>query len=265
MVCLYKKKINILNVFICKFFYRYHKGPSNLRCKSVKIPSIDRYYAEQIVAYLITESYLREDFNFTPYSTISYIRQGHKDANKQSVIMFYGARILGLPNIGNSISLNTEIMAQISTDNGTSTSTRVLSTDDDVVFVSEAKSNKKRKSSKYRNLDHSTSSSSSRRSSSTTKHDKSGSRHRRRESKEGTSRLENRRSQQSSINSSDADQQSDSSLSISKKSRLSKVVAEALANESKRRKTVSGHVEVRIDNNDDLLVLQQNGVVIEID
>ena len=37
--------------------------------------------AEQVILHLLMEGYLKEDFAFTPYSTISYIVRGHIDMN----------------------------------------------------------------------------------------------------------------------------------------------------------------------------------------
>lgn len=78
-------------------FFRYKKGPMNLRCANVEIPSMDRYWAEQIVAFMILEKYLKEDFHFTAYNTISYIRKGPNVPKKESYILFHGARVLKLP------------------------------------------------------------------------------------------------------------------------------------------------------------------------
>lgn len=54
----------------------YGKGPPTLRLSKTPPPSISRDTAENILAHLIIRNYLREDFHFTPYSTISYIRRG---------------------------------------------------------------------------------------------------------------------------------------------------------------------------------------------
>ncbi|KAI8435631.1 hypothetical protein MSG28_003896 [Choristoneura fumiferana] len=51
------------------------KGPVNLRHKG-KEPSISRAVGEDVIAYLLVENYLVEDFHFTAYSTISYIKKG---------------------------------------------------------------------------------------------------------------------------------------------------------------------------------------------
>ncbi|CAH0398051.1 unnamed protein product [Chilo suppressalis] len=51
------------------------KGPVNLRHNG-KSPAISRTLGEDIIAFLLVENYLIEDFHFTAYSTISYIKKG---------------------------------------------------------------------------------------------------------------------------------------------------------------------------------------------
>lgn len=51
------------------------KGPVNLRHKG-KEPNFSRTLGEDVITYLIVENYLVEDFHFTAYSTISYIKKG---------------------------------------------------------------------------------------------------------------------------------------------------------------------------------------------
>lgn len=72
-----------------------HKGPSKLRVDTPP-PSIDRFYAEQIVAYLILQNYLREEFSFTAYSTNSYIVTGPKPIEDDE-IDFQPSRTYDLP------------------------------------------------------------------------------------------------------------------------------------------------------------------------
>lgn len=69
----------------------------NLRCTNVELPTMDRYWAEQMVAFMILEKYLKEDFHFTAYNTISYIRKGPNVPKKENDILFHGARVLKLP------------------------------------------------------------------------------------------------------------------------------------------------------------------------
>lgn len=75
----------------------YHKGKPNLRVKDVPVPEFERFYAEQMIAFLITKGYLKEDFHFSSYTTYSYVKKGVKLANENDRIVFYGARVLNLP------------------------------------------------------------------------------------------------------------------------------------------------------------------------
>ncbi|XP_054282691.1 ATP-dependent DNA helicase Q1-like [Macrosteles quadrilineatus] len=54
----------------------YGKGPPALKLSGVSAPTFSRDTAENILAHLLINGYLKEDFHFTPYSTISYIRRG---------------------------------------------------------------------------------------------------------------------------------------------------------------------------------------------
>lgn len=54
----------------------YGKGPPKLRPPDVQVPKFTKDTAETIIAYLLIKQYLKEDFHFTPYTTISYIRRG---------------------------------------------------------------------------------------------------------------------------------------------------------------------------------------------
>jgi ATP-dependent DNA helicase Q1 len=53
------------------------KGSTALRLSQHQAPiGLDRTEAERIIVHLLLNGYLREDFHFTPYSTISYIVSG---------------------------------------------------------------------------------------------------------------------------------------------------------------------------------------------
>lgn len=84
----------------------YQKGKSSLRVKEITIPTFERFYAEQMVAFLIVKGYLKEDFHFTAYTTLSYIKKGNKTAQKDDRIVFYGARVLNLPDVDELQSIN---------------------------------------------------------------------------------------------------------------------------------------------------------------
>lgn len=95
-------------------FLRYGKGASNLRLPGIDLPAVDRQFAEQILAYLIIENYLKEDFHFTPYNTISYIKQGDRKLEKNAKILFNGARVYDLPDrkLLNPIDNDVEIVSE---------------------------------------------------------------------------------------------------------------------------------------------------------
>ncbi|KAG5309820.1 RECQ1 helicase, partial [Acromyrmex insinuator] len=56
----------------------YGKGASSLRVSKVPVPNFTRETAEAIVGYLLINGYLQEDFHFSAYSTISYLKRGPK-------------------------------------------------------------------------------------------------------------------------------------------------------------------------------------------
>nr|XP_002734149.1 PREDICTED: ATP-dependent DNA helicase Q1-like [Saccoglossus kowalevskii] len=56
------------------------RGPSaELRIKDQKAPFVTDARCEDIVCHLLLEGYLREDYHFTPYTTISYVQPGTKE------------------------------------------------------------------------------------------------------------------------------------------------------------------------------------------
>ncbi|PSN46523.1 ATP-dependent DNA helicase Q1 [Blattella germanica] len=76
----------------------YGKGPSNLRVPSVAVPTFSREIGESVLAHLLIEGYLQEDFHFTPYSTISYIKRGPRAAavvsEKHRIVMHIAGKNL---------------------------------------------------------------------------------------------------------------------------------------------------------------------------
>ncbi|XP_065332514.1 ATP-dependent DNA helicase Q1-like [Cloeon dipterum] len=52
----------------------YGKGKPALRLKDIPAPTHSREYMENIVAHFISEGFVKEDFNFTAYSTTSYLK-----------------------------------------------------------------------------------------------------------------------------------------------------------------------------------------------
>lgn len=95
----------------------YQKGVKSLRVKDVAIPNFERFYAEQMVAFLIIKGYLKEDFHFSAYTTFSYIKKGEKRAQNGDRIIFYGARTFNLPELNQSNSID------YATSNGVNTPT----------------------------------------------------------------------------------------------------------------------------------------------
>ncbi|XP_049775892.1 ATP-dependent DNA helicase Q1-like isoform X1 [Schistocerca cancellata] len=57
------------------------KGKANLRVSDVPVPQFSRENCEAVVAYLLIQGFLQEDFHFTPYSTLSYIKRGPRAAS----------------------------------------------------------------------------------------------------------------------------------------------------------------------------------------
>lgn len=54
----------------------FGKGNKKLLLFDVQSPVISRTLAEMILGELLVQGYLTEDFHYTPYSTISYIKKG---------------------------------------------------------------------------------------------------------------------------------------------------------------------------------------------
>lgn len=55
-----------------------HKGATKCRVNGVSKPTLPREVCESIIIQLIIKGYLKEEFHFTPYSTISYLVPGYK-------------------------------------------------------------------------------------------------------------------------------------------------------------------------------------------
>ena len=54
----------------------FGKGPPSSRLKEVKVPNLTMETCERIVATMLMRGQLKEEFHFTPYSTISYLIPG---------------------------------------------------------------------------------------------------------------------------------------------------------------------------------------------
>lgn len=71
----------------------YSKGAASLRVSDVPVPKFTRETAEAIVGHLLVNGYLQEDFHFSSYSTISYLKRGPKSglalANDHKILFDY--------------------------------------------------------------------------------------------------------------------------------------------------------------------------------
>lgn len=76
----------------------YQKGPVYLRVAKLKPPSFDRSYAEHIIAHLLLDEYLKEEFHYTAYSTNSYIKKGPKTYSKDAILEINRTRFIDLPD-----------------------------------------------------------------------------------------------------------------------------------------------------------------------
>ncbi|KAF8786156.1 ATP-dependent DNA helicase Q1-like [Argiope bruennichi] len=64
------------------------KGPPKLRPPGHLSTTYSRETCERIIALLLLESYLKEEFHFTPYSTISYINIGTRRLSNDQELLF---------------------------------------------------------------------------------------------------------------------------------------------------------------------------------
>ena len=65
------------------------QGQSSLRVRDVKTLDPSREDCEPVIVDMLLEGVLREDFHFTPYSTISYLLPGPKAGLMHSGKRFY--------------------------------------------------------------------------------------------------------------------------------------------------------------------------------
>ena len=69
------------------------KGASNLKLAGWAGDSLTKDQVESLVAHLTVEGHLKEDFHFTPYSTISYLVPGQRTVKGGLVIPFFTGKI----------------------------------------------------------------------------------------------------------------------------------------------------------------------------
>ena len=65
------------------------RGASNLKLAGWAGASLGKDQVESLVAHLTVEGHLKEDFHFTPYSTISYLVSGQRPVRGELVIPFF--------------------------------------------------------------------------------------------------------------------------------------------------------------------------------
>lgn len=73
----------------------YHKGSPKNRLETPP-PVMDRYIGEQLVAFLIVNDYLKEEFQYNAYTTLSYIAKGDAYVGEEG-IRFQAAREYRVP------------------------------------------------------------------------------------------------------------------------------------------------------------------------
>lgn len=52
------------------------KGAGSLKVRGLDPPKVSRDKLERIIGHMLLQGFIREDFHFTPYSTISYLVAG---------------------------------------------------------------------------------------------------------------------------------------------------------------------------------------------
>lgn len=66
----------------------YGKGNKKNLLFNVQSPVFSRTRAEMILGELLAQKYLTEDFHYTPYSTISYIKKGNYIIYNNYLVLF---------------------------------------------------------------------------------------------------------------------------------------------------------------------------------
>lgn len=82
----------------------YGKGVGTFRVKSVAVPKFSREMGEAILAHLLINGYLQEDFHFTPYTTISYLKRGR---NTGISCLYISVSVLEMPEMDTYVRMNT--------------------------------------------------------------------------------------------------------------------------------------------------------------
>lgn len=223
-------------ILIQFFNLRYHKGLVSLRNEKIIPPKLDRHYGEQIIALLLTMGYLKEDFHYTPYAALSYIKKGNLFLQENTEIVFNGARVLELPE------------------------KIPFSTDDDVIFVG---GEIKVKIKKPRSSNDEKSSSKSKRKSESSKRDSTESEHRSKKGRNNSSDMD--------VSISESNCSFTGSERRRKKSKKSKnkLVDEIIDKETMKRKNShnedSDVCKIEPNSGDEVVLILPSDEVIEID
>ncbi|XP_058842473.1 ATP-dependent DNA helicase Q1-like [Acipenser ruthenus] len=87
------------------------KGAAKHRVVGVPPSSLPRLEMEMVIAHLLVQQYLREDFSFTPYATISYIKLGPKAdllKNEKHKIMMQMKKFTNVDPVKSSMDSKTQ-------------------------------------------------------------------------------------------------------------------------------------------------------------
>lgn len=84
----------------------YGKGVGTFRLKSVAVPKFSREMGEAILAHLLINGYLQEDFHFTPYTTISYLKRGR---NTDISCLYFSVSLLEMPEVYTYVGMYTTL------------------------------------------------------------------------------------------------------------------------------------------------------------
>merc|ERR1712173_355988 len=89
------------------------RGANNLKLAGWTGDGLSKDQVESLVAHLTVEGHLKEDFHFTPYSTISYLVQGHRPVRGDLVIPFFTGRTC-VKRTGSTKSKAAKVKASVS-------------------------------------------------------------------------------------------------------------------------------------------------------
>lgn len=135
------------------------KGAKNLRLDSVKPPTLTRAQCEHAILLMLIDGFLMEEFHFTPYSTISYLKPGPKAAllpaqipyrlpvhssGSSASISFGSTPAKSTPNKSNGAKRSTSSSNQKLQPQSSHSTVNIDDEDDDEDFVYEPKKKEKK-------------------------------------------------------------------------------------------------------------------------